>query len=837
MIHQTGVAATDDGRFKEGNQLPCDVVVMVPTPETTTTPKAAVVTTTTAAVGVGPVPITTVSPSQCPTPIITTGVTVAAGGVPSNHNDPTNNNNNQQQQQQEQPEKQQQHPPPPPLEPLCAIVATSVENVVDDIHKNQQDDDDDDEEEEDGPFAWIQSGRKYNVYHGKDGVSQAKIRGRPYRRCRQRHCHHHPFHGDAAAVAATGVDKVALSTSKRCSSSGSGSGSSSTSSMASWQAPDDNDNNNDDREQSSSPPQQQQQDFWVVDVIWDWGRKEEHAVDCRRLINPHTLHRPIRLRTKRPRQKVQQQQQQPSPKKKTTLFAPVQSPQRRQRQRQQQQRRQPTAKPQAPRQRPMLVQVGVTDYSSSPSSMQGQVVTMTKKMNGNDLCRNRDLELNKEVVEEVDEKELDDHADEGEEEDEGDHDDNDDNNNNNNNEGGKREGPLTPFQQSLQALRKEKPDISILEAKFLLKLAGSPSFCVPTALLHLQRLEQEARQRKLPVPIPNGLRIQRRFYSDDDDDDDDKGQLYMGYVHHEYDELGFENGRYFRHWQIQYDDGDVDDMEYEEILRYRMDSVGGDIDSATNPPLPDEDEDDDDEEDEDDDQEMDDEDDQEQVDDEDDQEQVDDDDDKIVGSTQFQQSLRALREEKPNLLPAEAKYLLQLAGPPFYPVETALYHMDRLDHWARTRQLPIPIPIGLRIEKSFGEDGRKHVGHVHHEHDELGFENGRYFRQWEIHYDDGDKDDLEYEEILQFQATDRNDSSSSSLPLTMQSHVQQQQEPPHAQPHGRPLHCLELFCGRSPLYSDSCLIMCVCVSTREDDMCCIHTALSILFQELFIVLT
>ena len=75
--------------------------------------------------------------------------------------------------------------------------------------------------------------------------------------------------------------------------------------------------------------------------------------------------------------------------------------------------------------------------------------------------------------------------------------------------------------------------------------------------------------------------------------------------------------------------------------------------------------------------------------------------------------------EKPNLLAAEAKYLLQWTSPPFYPVETVLYHMEHLDHCAQTQQLPIPIPTGLQIEKSSGEDGCKHMGHVHHEHDEL----------------------------------------------------------------------------------------------------------------------
>ena len=49
-------------------------------------------------------------------------------------------------------------------------------------------------------------------------------------------------------------------------------------------------------------------------------------MDCHRLVTPNTLHRPIRLPMKRPRQKVQQKQ--PSPKKKTTLFAPLQSTQR-----------------------------------------------------------------------------------------------------------------------------------------------------------------------------------------------------------------------------------------------------------------------------------------------------------------------------------------------------------------------------------------------------------------------------------------------------------------------------------------------------------------------------
>ena len=142
---------------------------------------------------------------------------------------------------------------------------------------------------------------------------------------------------------------------------------------------------------------------------------------------------------------------------------------------------------------------------------------------------------------------------------------------------------------------------------------------------------------------------------------------------------------------------------------------------------------------------------------------------------QFEVAKKALSEL--SYTPQEINAALRKIGPPYKRLQIAALNIQQMREKKAAAQRrgvvePFEVEIGMEIRRPF--DGTLFSGEVIFEVEEETFKDGKPVRVWKVKYEDGDTEDLEYDELLRFRYP-----------------------PPVLAPcRGRAMQCLELFCGR-----------------------------------------
>lgn len=121
----------------------------------------------------------------------------------------------------------------------------------------------------------------------------------------------------------------------------------------------------------------------------------------------------------------------------------------------------------------------------------------------------------------------------------------------------------------------------------------------------------------------------------------------------------------------------------------------------------------------------------------------------------------------------EVDHALEQIGPPYTMLQTAVMAMQRRQNEGKTKeQLELfDVEIGMTVKKPF--HGKLFEGVVLYEVQELVIKHGEYVKVWKVVYEDGDQEELEFDELLRHRWP----------PLEV------------SQCRGRAMQALELFCG------------------------------------------
>jgi hypothetical protein len=119
---------------------------------------------------------------------------------------------------------------------------------------------------------------------------------------------------------------------------------------------------------------------------------------------------------------------------------------------------------------------------------------------------------------------------------------------------------MKQFQNAKDALRNF--EFSAKHIEQVLKKFGPPYTCLQAATLELQRRQNKSKTKEAleHFKVEIGMLIQKPFH----------GKLYEGIVICEVQDKVIKNGKLVKVWQVSYEDGDSEELDYDEVLRYHI---------------------------------------------------------------------------------------------------------------------------------------------------------------------------------------------------------------------------------------------------------------------------
>jgi hypothetical protein len=123
-----------------------------------------------------------------------------------------------------------------------------------------------------------------------------------------------------------------------------------------------------------------------------------------------------------------------------------------------------------------------------------------------------------------------------------------------------KEKRMKQFQNAKDAL--QNFELSAKHIEQVLKKFGPPYTYVEAATLELQRRQNKSKTKEAleHFKVEIGMLIQKPF----------NGKLYEGIVICEVHDKVIKSGKLVKVWQVAYEDGDFEELDYDEVLRYRI---------------------------------------------------------------------------------------------------------------------------------------------------------------------------------------------------------------------------------------------------------------------------